>query len=93
MAERTETTEDDAMPPVTPSMVQEQLERIRLEVRIEDMVDWSEPLCATAFDWAVDVEIAWMDGNAVSIGARPAELTLALEQAGNPPWVRSVKDD
>jgi hypothetical protein len=76
-------TTDDAIP-VTPLMVQEQLRRIQLLIRIEDMADWSESLCAAAFNWAVDVEIAWMDGQAISIGPRPPELTVALGMEDNP---------
>jgi hypothetical protein len=82
--------DDDLPPPVTPLMVQEQLARISLAVRIEDMAEWNEPLCEAAFNWGVDVEIAWMDGGSISIEERPPELTAALDKAGN--WGADAQD-
>jgi hypothetical protein len=67
--------------PCTPRMLREQLSRIGLKVHLKDIAHWSETQCAHSFDWAVEVDKALIDGDAVTIRERPEALTMALQLA------------
>lgn len=71
---------DDEMPPVTQKMLREQLARIGVRIRAADVANWTEPMCASAFDWAVEVDTALIDGRAVTIRPRPAALSVILSK-------------
>jgi hypothetical protein len=74
----TERTEDEPLEPVTPIMLVEQLARLGIGTRCVNFSDWTQDERDEAFDWAVEVDSALIDGAAISIRKRPVKLTAVI---------------